>query len=409
MVPRYLTFDWSYHYGSEADVGDPGPVSANIDFLRSILLLNSRTDGGRVPNFRQRINQGLYAGTNFNAAKVNMRASHGRLTGVYQRKSNGLYSKTTISGVAVDGFILPTPQPSDTVQAEALKKFMSAIRDEQQSLQAGVGLGELKQTLSLVLSPAKSLRRAFDSYYQSLVKGRKFRKKVDKRRVIADSWLEFQFGALPLMSDIKGAMTLLARLQRRNDVYVLISRSSRDAWRGDTSYSGYSSGQMNVYQTEELSFESTARYLGLLKVPFENKAQFGFSQAGLTNRDFFPTVWELIPFSFVVDYFTNIGDVLADFATNTANINWAQSTVRHRVFKHKFVHGIAVSNPEVFSIVRNDFSPSSISCDRTSVSRSNVDPKSLIADFRFEIPGFKSKKWLNLAALTSQFRSITPY
>lgn len=34
-----------------------------------------------------------------------------------------------------------------------------------------------------------------------------------------------------------------------------------------------------------------------------------------------PTVWELIPYSFLIDYFTNVGDVLQALSTDTSGVH----------------------------------------------------------------------------------------
>lgn len=52
------------------------------------------------------------------------------------------------------------------------------------------------------------------------------------------------------------------------------------------------------------------------------------TRMGLTIQEFVPTVWELIPYSFVVDYFTNIGDVV-NYAYS-ANLNWVYKSASFR-------------------------------------------------------------------------------
>jgi hypothetical protein len=57
--------------------------------------------------------------------------------------------------------------------------------------------------------------------------------------------------------------------------------------------------------------------------------------SGFQFRDFVPTVWELIPYSFVSDYFVNIGDILEAACTDTSIVRrvtlieiveWTRST-----------------------------------------------------------------------------------
>lgn len=63
------------------------------------------------------------------------------------------------------------------------------------------------------------------------------------------------------------------------------------------------------------------RYYGKVRLPVDQfpriQSLFGFSQ-----MDVLPTVWELIPWSFLADYFSNIGNVLAAWSFDQASLEW---------------------------------------------------------------------------------------
>jgi hypothetical protein len=48
---------------------------------------------------------------------------------------------------------------------------------------------------------------------------------------------------------------------------------------------------------------------------------------GFSMQNFIPTVWELLPWSFLVDYFGNINSVLEAYTTDIAGVKWASKTV----------------------------------------------------------------------------------
>jgi hypothetical protein len=73
---------------------------------------------------------------------------------------------------------------------------------------------------------------------------------------------------------------------------------------------------------------ANVRYKGSVTISTEatkwdNAALFGF-----TPSEFIPTAWELLPWSFLIDYFTNIGDILSSAVTQTAPVNFVNKTVR---------------------------------------------------------------------------------
>jgi hypothetical protein len=44
------------------------------------------------------------------------------------------------------------------------------------------------------------------------------------------------------------------------------------------------------------------------------------SMSGFDLRSFVPTVWELVPYSFIVDYFSNVGDCLMALGVDTSGV-----------------------------------------------------------------------------------------
>jgi hypothetical protein len=128
----------------------------------------------------------------------------------------------------------------------------------------------------------------------------------------------------------------------------------------------------------------------------------------LRLEDFVPTVWELIPYSFVADYFTNIGDIISAFSYGNMNLRWSTRT--------QVVKAIAVNNSA--SPRLNDTNPINIiefgiDDGSSTITRRIVDRKNynggFVPSLRFEIPGADSSKWINLAALKNGQRRLTPY
>jgi len=47
---------------------------------------------------------------------------------------------------------------------------------------------------------------------------------------------------------------------------------------------------------------------------------------GFNLEEFVPTIWEIIPFSFVVDYFANVGEMLSLHTTDLSWVDWVNQS-----------------------------------------------------------------------------------
>lgn len=121
---------------------------------------------------------------------------------------------------------------------------------------------------------------------------------------------------------------------------------------------------------------------------------------GAGVADIVPTAWELIPWSFMVDYFSNIGVVLDAWSMRFVNFAWLNLTVRNsRVVQ---AGGLRTDhNPFVGSdiIVQNESPVRRVRYVVKTVSREKVDNQ-FETELMVRIPGFpETNKWLNIAAL----------
>lgn len=318
-----------------------------------------------------------------------------------------LQAKYTGSGIAEycpDASLSVTVDPEVIDYAKAA--FISRARSLMSPTQGGVILGEIRETLHLIRHPASALRNGLSSYLQTVKKrGRGLRKAsvAKKNSVVAQTWLEYCFGWAPLLADIDNSMESLARLVTKVAplTQVRVSRSS-DVYDG-TEFGNVSSSLENA--TYDISFRHKSRcsIYGALDVSFEPQPTFR-GAFGLRAHDIIPTLWELIPYSFVIDYFTNIGDIVSAGSFNTQFLSWwgMTTTGENVVYTNNFQQIPHDPPTDEFSSVVG-----SISCGGT-VSRSKVMQRSLepvlVPSLRFQIPGIK--QGFNIAALVAQARSI---
>jgi len=129
-------------------------------------------------------------------------------------------------------------------------------------------------------------------------------KKTPTSKDLADIWLEFHFGWEPLVKDIGSAIDLL---QGDPAVKRIKVRASTD----DTT--NYDSGAYPpYYDYDRFRIYSRARMQIIAGIKVENPNLNLANQMGFTNP--LVVAWELVPFSFVVDWFANVGQILSSYS-----------------------------------------------------------------------------------------------
>jgi hypothetical protein len=295
---------------------------------------------------------------------------------------------------------------------QALTYLNKSIQKKRQSIPGLVALGELGETLRMIRRPAESLMRGmFD--YLGTVKKRAGQKKLPlkkKNSIVADTWLEYAFGWAPLIGDIKGAAEGLAK--RASYMAEVEAVSGRGFAQDTTFWGNYSQinyGALKVIRNKIVN-KSVAEvfYHGVVS---NNPAHWNSGDAtfGFTPNDFVPAVWELIPYSFLVDYFSNIGNIIEAFTRDTSGVRWLEKGTRTSSNNYLSDVRLVLSDlpypRELYSykgVVAKAASGPSTGYEIVRVSR-QAWVTSLVPDLEFTIPGL-SRKWLNMAALGATHR-----
>lgn len=137
-----------------------------------------------------------------------------------------------------------------------------------------------------------------------------------RTKSLASNWLEYQYGWKPLLSDIKGTLEAHARFIAENREVVTVrgsattERQTESAIMGPlmTSFSGISPFQVGKIESRYID---RLRYG--LRFKLDDPTVAFMSQTGFLNP--INVAWELIPFSFVLDWFIPIGPYLESFST----------------------------------------------------------------------------------------------
>lgn len=135
-----------------------------------------------------------------------------------------------------------------------------------------------------------------------------------RTKSLASNWLELQYGWKPLLSDIQGILEAHSRYIARDASVIAVRGSASTRRVSVTSIQGplkWSLATVNPYAcgTIETLVEHRCRYGLAYQLEDANKAFL--AQTGFTNP--VNLAWELIPFSFVADWFLPIGPYLESF------------------------------------------------------------------------------------------------
>lgn len=378
-------------------------------------LTSSRTDGGPVHGYRAKIARGLEATSSLSGTRQDLEISKGHIAFGYHVIGspnptwdwNFSYGNIT-SGSAISAATVAAL--STTVQNEAKRKFIRKCIEAQSSFNGGQFLGELRESLRMIRNPAKALRSGIDDYLETCKRRRRGTRK-QKERTLAETWLEYQFGWKPLISDIAAASKQLERIRHGSPPFIWVEATAQDSFEGSMTTQNLGVGSLEILVNVLDKQTSIVRYYGMVDVDLPPGSYMSGRSLGFRWDQFVPTVWELIPYSFLVDYFTNIGDIVQSWSYAKSNLRWVSSTtIRERSLEKRSGSSWWSGNPSFLLTRETEFiqKPGSSRASARLVTRT-PNTGSLVPTFELSLPGSDSLKWLNLAALAQTHRKLTPY
>lgn len=245
---------------------------------------------------------------------------------------SGLVTGLVGHGASIGTDIHGLGQSGDnSIHPDLSHRLRKKIKDEKINL--AMCLAEYRQTSRLFVDASMRLVAFYRRFRRGDVIGAFNAVGGRGKRKFSENWLAFQYGVRPLISDVQGALKVLdgalldKPLVRKYVVHskivsdvttpLIVSgfhgtkrirRDSRITW---TAYCAFDSGYLN-----------TASSLGLL-----NPLQLA---------------WELVPYSFVVDWFINVGDYLGSLDA-LAGVERQKLYMRnsyHETLEIKFLGGV---------------------------------------------------------------------
>lgn len=285
--------------------------------------LSSKTTGFHNPN---RVGPLMPLGFTFERDRQISRA------GVQRTHYNGKATDYNATNITAMGVMVGTPDivmaysPDSTAPADLESQCRNALLADIKGLKINLMqvYAERAKTADLIASTATKMAGAighlkrgdFASAASAMggIAGRRARARFNKAfardsaKALGSGWLELQYGWKPLLQDVYGACETLARVATQPELVRLTKSRTRVT---PLRYWSQSKSGVSLVTTRSETGErrTTVKY----GVTFYKPGSLATSMAsvGITNP--LSLAWELMPYSFVVDWFLPVGSWIDTF------------------------------------------------------------------------------------------------
>lgn len=376
-------------------------------YYPSSITLTDTFEGVKNPRWKYQVRKGLNATTEMSGIRFPTRPwyFYGE---EFWNWNNGGKPKYTGSKTTKSRFVFPftglVPGTISLTSAdnEAKSMYVKKVRDFQTTFGGSVFAAELLQTIRLIKNPASALRGKvfnFEKGLRRVTLRRSFKRlpKKDKIKILADTWLEYSFGWSPLINDVDDALKAVADAQYATDPELFktfgYGEDNEVILRGVVSLGATQPIAEIRYRLEK---RASVKYLGA----------WDFSTYALTNQrtgfdmsNWGLAAWEIVPWSFLIDYFSNIGDIISALTLARSGERWTSRTTRQ---EYRYVAESSTKNLSNLysngSVVASTWVLRTPDQSHIYVTRKDHTGRSLVPSVEFSLPG-SNRRWLNITAL----------
>lgn len=288
----------------------------------------------------------------------------------------------------------------ESMGAAINKAQAQVVSESYQALDALTTLSEIGDSLQLLKDTLLTVRhplRSFGKLRQKLMRNNKLSyKKLN--HLLTESWLQYRYAIMPEILTVCDTVSLL---EKRGYMF----QTNRSLQNVPFNPVSLPSSLPDRYITKS--------QMGSVVIRATGKARFGSQPQKMFDQISFnpvQTAWELIPYSFIVDWFVNVGDVIsskslqyADFAsqrkfcysikrevqTSYRYIRGQQDILYRRVYDDDHIVEATESVPALNILLRTE--------KETSYVRRIFEP----GDIKFQFkPSLSWRRWLDSYALS---------
>lgn len=309
--------------------------------------LDSRSGVADDPKWREKIKAYLDAthpysrtiwparGSDVESMNINWKWTWKELYLPYKVRTSEMKGYPGLSSFAAQSFTRGIPQSASVIHAQSVAKlaFLSKLREQQTPFQGLSFLGELKETIGMLKRPLRGIiRQNANSARNFTALQRLYRSKPGRLEdMLEKAYLQWTYGVSPLIGDIQAVLGNCSKIFEEPEIVRLrvtipVEESKLYSSNSFLQLEG-SSQKVGVFI--EIKASGYVRITGAMRHSKSPASMAKFNQInGLQLRDVVPAVWELTPYSFLVDYFVNVGDVLGGVFTDTSELVYSSMTTK---------------------------------------------------------------------------------
>jgi len=303
----------------------------------------------------------------------------------------------------VSGLLHPDVVPHPDADNRAATELLSSYRDAVSAFQGANFAAEFLECVTLFTSPLKSIFGKSVGLANAIGKAKGVAYSNPRRyaQKISSAYLGYQFAVAPLAADLSAAASGFQQfMENRIKVKGISGKGSAEEEIESSVKTHPDMGALAIqsYQCMKLS---QVRYHGKVGMSFSGMGSL-MAQMGFSAPDIVPSVWEAVPFSFLIDYFTNVSETLARLSIGETYpyLRYVAKGTKNSII----TMGSAFSpqSDKYWDVVASGFSSR---CEEWTVSRSSgyeLPPVRI----QYQLPSVK--QGFNIAALVAAIAASEP-
>lgn len=352
------TRQYSEEFAFPLKITRTSPASTTVltNAVTRVKMAGSRT-GTKLENWREIIRSGGNATTPYTLDRTKMLEMTGGYSQAVMLDWDPVWKTIYTVRETMSGFLAPenvnlihlVPDTS-AAEATALTKVYKKIESTISHLNSAAVLAEGVDVIRQFGAPFSAIvdltnRRLNRLQLESRgLKGSTTFRKIKFAEIVASSYLEYAFGLAPLISDTEKAAEALARWQfeATGESRLRQRAGGRGMDEKVTTSTDTDTRGMGLVHLINVRTRTQRRVQYVVGLDASAIAAFGSNDRlrqllGFTPEKWIPAAWEVVPWSWLVDYFFNVQDILQSGVTSTAGVKWISKTVTQVTTREKSV------------------------------------------------------------------------